>query len=164
MNKILLGCLLCLPFLFWSGTRIVKSYQFNVGCTQHMARAAHANTIDLATKEMQIVATYMENHNLTSGIVSIFFHQPSNDVGFWYSNMKQSLEELQNIKPDASQLERSNVLMKLRETLLQQGESGSSVIVPDGISIYPNNVAYFMWAILGLILGTIGICLVLGDL
>ncbi len=43
-----------------------------------------------------------------------------------------------------SALERTNVLIKLRETLLDTGK-GTKVTVPDGLAIFPNNK---LWAFL----------------
>jgi hypothetical protein len=87
---------------------------------------------------------------LTTGIVSLFLQQPKNDVKFWYTNIKASYDELSSLSEDATPLEKSNMLMKLRETLVDQGES-TSVTCPNGISIYPFNVAYFWWSILSLL-------------
>ena len=134
--------------LVGTGVRIYKGYSFDINCKSHLKRAADANTVETAKKELNISLVYMEKNNLTSGIVSIILKQPKNDIGFWYENIKASRDELNNISPETSQLEKTNVLMKLRETLLDNGES-TTVTCPDGISIYPMNVLYFFWACIG---------------
>ena len=69
--------------------------------------------------------------------------QPKNDVGFWYRNMKNAYQELDNLPDDSSALEKANVLMKVRESLVDQGESSVMVTLPQDLSIFPNNVLYF---------------------
>lgn len=135
----------------WSTVRIVKSVQFNINCTQYIKRAADANTVELAKEELAKAISYAEENNLTEGVVSIFFHQPSNDIGYWYKNMTEAYTELEKLPEDVSSLEKTNVLMKLRETLTDENNSGVVVTFPDGISIYPSNVLYFWWGILSII-------------
>lgn len=139
----------------WATVRIVKSVSFDTNCTQYLKRAADANSIEMAEEELQKAISYAESNNLTEGRVSIFLNQPKNDVGYWYQNMKASYEELENLPSDSSPLEKTNVLMKLRETLTDTSDGDISVTVPNGISIYPYNLAYFLWSILSLIGATV---------
>lgn len=132
----------------WSVDRIVNAVEFSTNCKQYLKRAADANTIETAKEELAKAISYAEENNLTEGVVSIFLHQPKNDVGYWYNNMKEAYAELENLPEDATPLEKTNVLMKLRETLTDESESGVSVTVPEGISIYPSNVSYFWWGLL----------------
>ncbi len=136
----------------WATVRNVKSVQFDINCTQYIKRAADANTVETAKEELSKAISYAEKNNLTEGVVSIFLHQPKNDVGYWYKNMTESYSELENLPEDATSLEKTNVLMKLRETLTDEEDSEVSVTVPDGISIYPSNVSYFGWGLLSGIL------------
>lgn len=71
--------------------------------------------------------------------------------GYWYQNMKEAYNELENLPEDATSLEKSNVLMDLRESLTDEGESSAHAIIPEGISIYPRNVEYFWWIILSVV-------------
>lgn len=135
----------------WSTVRIVKDVQFDNNCAQYIKRAADANTIERAKEELEKAISYAEKNNLTEGVVSIFLHQPKNDIGYWYQNMTEAYDELENLPEDATSLEKTNVLMKLRETLTDETESGVSVTIPNGISIYPGNVAYFWWGLLSII-------------
>ena len=146
-----LAIIATIVFGAWTTVRIVKYVQFDFNCTQYIKRAADANTVELAKEELEKVISYAEENNLTKGTVSVFFHQPKNDVGYWYSNLTESYAELEKLPEDASSLEKTNVLMKLRETLTDENETGVVVTIPDGISIYPNNILYFWWGILSFI-------------
>ncbi len=140
-----------LIFCAWATTRIVKNVQFELGCSQYIKRAADANTVELAKKELAKAISYAEENNLTEGVVSVFLHQPKNDVGYWYKNMTEAYAELESLPEDTTSLEKTNVLMKLRESLTDSSKSKVTVTVPDGISIYPANVLYFWWGMLSLI-------------
>ncbi len=45
----------------------------------------------------------------------------------------------------ASQLEKDNALMKIREVLVDIGSSGVSVTLPVHINLYPYQGLYFFW-------------------
>lgn len=123
--------------------RIVFGISFSMNCTQYLKRAADANTIELAKDNLSIAIKYLEENNLTDGIVSIFIHQPENDINFFYSNLRSSQDELSKVTSNTSQMEKSNLLMKLRETLIDHDKEGTAVTCPNGISIYPYNKLYF---------------------
>ncbi len=150
MSKIfmVLAIIATIVFGAWSTVRIQKAVQFDMNCTQYIKRAADANTVETAKEELAKAISYAEENNLTEGVVSVFLHQPINDIGYWYKNMVESYSGLDNIPEDATSLERSNALMKLRETLTDGGESGVSVTIPNGISIYPRNVSFFWCGLL----------------
>lgn len=151
---LVLAIIFSLLFGMWAGIRIYSSIQFDHQCEAYLKRAADANTVEIAKDNLAKAIKYAEDNNLTKGIVSVFMHNPKNDIGFWYDNMKACYEELDNLPEDASSLERTNMLMKLRESLVDTGES-TSVTVPDGISIYPHNVMYFWWGWITLILASV---------
>ena len=142
-----------IAFSAWVIIRTVKEVQFNMNCSQYIERATNANTVETAKEELAKAISYAEENDLTKGIVSIFFHQPQNDVEYWYKNMTESYAELEKLPEDATSIEKTNVLMNLRETLTDQ--EGVSVTIPSGISIYPNNVAYFLWGLLSGIFGLV---------
>lgn len=144
-----------LVFGAWAIVRIVKWVQFDTECTQYLKRAADANNVETAKEELAKAISYAEKHDLTEGVVSIFLHQPKNDVGYWYKNMTEAYVELDNLPEDVTSLEKTNVLMKLRETLTDEEESGVSVTIPDGIEIYPSNLLYFLWGVCSAIAGVI---------
>lgn len=157
--KAFAGVILILVFLAWGAAITVNYITFGIDCEGHIKRAADANTVELATQEMRTVVSYLESHGMTSGYTSVVYRTPDEDVGFWYQNLKSSLDELEMVSPQATQLEKSNLLMKLRETLLDEGQT-VSVTSPGGISIFPNNTAYAFWGILGLVVGIVGVCLI----
>lgn len=128
------------------GLRISKKVAFKQNVSGYLKRAADANTIELAEEELTKAITYLEAENLTSGYTSILWQTPDEDIDFWYRNLKASQQELQTLESESA-LEKTNVLIKLRETLLDTGES-TKVTVPDGLSVYPNNK---MWAALMLL-------------
>jgi len=132
-------------FGIWLGVRVTNSIMFSMNCADYIKRATSANTVEMAKRELAKAIDYAERKNLTEGIVSIFLKQPKNDIGFWYENMKAGYEELDNLREDTTSLEKTNVLMKLRESLTDSNDKGTSVTVPDGITVYPYNVVYFIW-------------------
>lgn len=144
---LVLAIIFSLIFCGWMVVRIVAAIQFNINCEEYIKRAADANTIEMAKEELAKAIDYTEQNNLTEGIVSIFLKNPKNDVGFWYDNMVAAYEELDNLPEDSEPLEKTNVLMKLRESLTDSSSGNTEVTCPDGISIYPNNVLYFWWSI-----------------
>jgi hypothetical protein len=141
-----------LVLIAWTVMRIVYGVGFEMNCSQYLKRAADANAVELAQANLKTAIEYAEREHLTNGIVSIILHQPGNDIGFWYSNLVASQEELRRVTKDTTQMEKSNLLMKLRETLTDNGKEGTSITCPDGISIYPYNTLFFWWIMGGLIL------------
>lgn len=95
---------------------------------------------------------------MTEGYTSILYRTPDEDVGFWYNNLRQSLEELKTVTADATKLERSNLLMKLRETILDDGRDGVSVTIPPGMSRFPYNTGFCLWGWLSFIL--LAVCVI----
>ena len=123
---------------------MIKGKLLEQNCTGYLMRAADANTVETAKGELQKVIVYLEEHELTRGNTSVFFNSPKNDIGFWYKNLKESEKELSKIDSTTSSLEKTNVLMKLRETLIDNGESGDEVTMPEGLSKYPNNILWYI--------------------
>lgn len=147
------GCILIgsiVSQLACCGMRGIQTIQFQQECGGYVKRAADANTVPMAEQELARVVLYLEEKNLTEGYTSVFYRTPNEDVGFWYRNLKSALEELRKIQPDATQLETSNVLIKLRETLLDRDDEKTSVTVPAGIEVYPYNKAFAYWTLLSL--------------
>lgn len=158
MRRFIITILFGLLFITWGVTRFVAGFNFDRYCEGYLKRAADANTIEMARNELAIALRYMEAHGLTSGSTAIVFPTPDEDVGFWYRNVKTSHEELVSLPATTTPLERTNVLMKLRETLLDTNSSGNVVTLPPGISLYPQNASYAFWGWGSLIFG----CMALG--
>lgn len=128
--------------------QIREAISFDKNCIQYLKRASNANSVEMAKEELGKAISYAERHKLTEGIVHIFIQQPKNDIGYWYSNMVTAYEELDNLSENSTPLEKTNVLMKLRETLT---DNNDDVTVPEGISIYPNNACFFWCSLILLI-------------
>lgn len=125
--------------------RITKSVSMKQNCTGYLKRAADANTVETAKEQLQRSIQYLEVNNLTKGYTSVLWKTPDEDIEFWYNNLKASERELLKVDSLTASMEKTNLLMKLRETLLDNGKSGDDLTVPLGLSRYPNNG---MWGIL----------------
>lgn len=137
--------LLAILTLVGTGAVIYKRIDFKQNCAGRLERAANANTVELAVKELNAAIQYAEVKGYTTGYTSVIYWTPDEDVEYWYNNLCASRQELLNLPDSASTLEKTNTLMKLRETLTDNGEYGTRVIYPDGLQFYPHN---FLWGIL----------------
>lgn len=117
---------------------------FEKNCGGYLKRAADSNTVEIAKKELGLAVKYLEENKITDGSTHVFWNTPSTDVGFWYRNIKASQEELNKVGSEVSQLEKTNLLMKLRETLLDHSEKGDIVTVPYQIHLFPRNSLFFI--------------------
>lgn len=122
----------------------VKYIQYTISIEGYLKRAGDSNSVELAQDNLRKALGVIEERGMTSGNTGVLWHSPGNDVSFWYANLKTSLDELSTLNPEATSLEKSNMLMKLRETLLDEGEN-ISITAPAGISVYPNNALFFWW-------------------
>lgn len=113
--------------------------QFNWACEEYLKRAADASDIKIASNELNKAIDYIEKNNLTKGYTSIFVNTPEDDINFWYKNIKQAKLTLDLVNHKSSELEKTNILIKLRETLTDQNGNKIYVTVPQGISAYPYN-------------------------
>lgn len=129
--------------LTWATVRIVKAVKLQHNCAAYASRAIGAANIETAKTELSRVIDYAERENLTEGVVSVFFRNPKNDIGYWYGTLKATYQALEDFPVDAGQLAETNFLMRMHESLEEVG-------IPDGISIYPNNAFYFWWSIVSL--------------
>jgi len=127
---------------------MIRGKLFEQNCSGYLMRAADANTVETAKGELQKAIVYLEEHELTRGNTSFFFNSPKNDIGFWYKNLKESERELSKIDSTTSSLEKTNVLMKLRETLIENTEKGDDVTMPERLAQYPNHA---LWSFLNTI-------------
>lgn len=132
--------LFIVPCIPWT-ISIVEGVQFSANCGDYLKLAADANSIDMAEKHLTSAITYLENNNLTSGHTKIFIYYPKNDIGLWYENLKIAQTQLQEMQAgEYTELEQSNMLMKLRETILDEN---GVLTHPEGISLYPNYATMF---------------------
>jgi len=156
MGIIVLGfVLVSLTFIFCAYLFFLH-IQFNRKCGGHLKRAADANTVETAKKELAMAINYMEKKELTSGYTSILYTTPDEDVGFWYENIKSAYQELDRVNPDATQLEKTNILMKLRETLMD----GNNLTVPKAVQRHPHNRLFLVLFIVFFGLSIVGVFMV----
>lgn len=136
-------CVICfiIPCIVY-GAAIVKVIRMDANCIDYFRMAADANSVEIAEKHLTSGIDYIEEHNLTSGNTKIFVYSPKKDLGLWYENLKTAQTQLRELmeKDDLTELEESNALMKLRETLFN---SGGGVNHPSMISFYPGHVVWF---------------------
>lgn len=134
-----------LVFCIWGLLRLERGIEFDRNCVQYIREATYANSIEAAKENLEVAISYAEDHNLTEGVVSIFFKQPKNDIGYWYKNMTEAYSELEAINENTPFSKQESTLIDIRETL-------TNSTIPDGISIYPNNVLYFWVGLVSFIL------------
>jgi hypothetical protein len=156
--KTLFGTLLLVFSLTVFITLIVMGINFNRNCGGYLKRAADSNSIEMAKTELSRAINYLELRGDTLGYTSVIYKTPDEDIAFWYHNIKSCWRQMNEININTTELEKTNVLMKLRETLLDnKGETGDQLTKPNGISKFPNNV---FWALLSTLatLSLIGAC------
>ena len=135
----------------------VKLIHFNQDCAGYLKQAADANTAAIALDRVTKALDYIERNRLTEGYTSVLWTTEDENIGFWYSNLKASQQELTEAL-GSSQLEQTNVLMKLRETLTEPTDSGVAITCPSGLWKYPNNAMYAVIAWVVNILGLLAFC------
>lgn len=145
--KVFIATVLTILALSIFGVVIVKSISMKQNCTGYLKRAADANTVETAKEQLEKSISYLEANGLTTGYTSVLWRTPDEDIEFWFKNLKASQNELSKVDSTTSSLEKSNLLMKLRETLIDNGEKGDNLTVPKGLSRYPNNTIFgiLMW-------------------
>ena len=116
----------------------MKSIEFEQGCGSYLKNAADANTPEIALERINHALKYIEDKGLTQGYTSIFWKTEDENVEFWYMNIKACQKELVCCL-NGTQLEKSNVLMKVRESLTDNGEKGIELTIPNGIHKFPEN-------------------------
>jgi hypothetical protein len=154
---IALAVVCCIPPFVILGVEVYREWRFYIDCTGHLKRAADANTTELAKQELGSALKFLESKNMTSGHTAVLFQTPDTDVSFWYQNLKASLNELQQLPTNAQQLEKSNVLLKLRETLLDHGQGGDVITKPTDIALFPDNKHFFFAYAISIIVGIVSV-------
>jgi hypothetical protein len=164
-EKITFGIILCMPLVLASVAHIIVGIGFNQDVSGHLKRAADANSVEMARNELSAALEGMKDRGCTSGRSHVLWYTPSCDVGFWHDNIESAKLELDSFPTDAEPLVVSNQLMKLRETLLDDGSGGVSVTLPPNIVVYPNQTGWlagWIFSVLGAIVGVILFCVGLG--
>lgn len=154
MKKITKGnfcnALLIMSFLslcIWAGVRIYASFRFDTTIDGYLDNYAESGTLEEAEKNLSLALEALENRNLDSGQISIFFNNPNENLGIWYQNLVSSRDEL-HFALTESPINKSIILDKQKTGL---SASGKYVSKPNGISIYPYNKQFFWWSIISLL-------------
>lgn len=137
--------------------------EFNQNCKGYLKQAADANTVELALDRLDKALSYAERKGWTDGYTSILWKTEDENIGFWYDNLKASRQELILVQK-SSQLEQTNVLMRLRETLIESTDKGSVITYPAGLWKYPHNELYAVLAWIVNILGFIALTFIVARL
>lgn len=133
MKTILISLSIVL-FVSCLGYGTYKAIVFDTQCKEYLSLAANANSIELAKSNLDKAIQYIEKNQLTSGNSAIFIKSPSNNITLWYANLKACQKEIWELSvKGGTTLEQTNLLMKLRESLL----NNEVVIVPKFLSMYP---------------------------
>lgn len=153
-----IAILLFIAALITPVTCLIKNIKFNQECGGYLKQAADANTVELALERLDKAITYVEANGLTSGYTSILWKTEDENIEFWYRNLKMCKRELETCS-DTSKLEQTNLLLKVRESLTETYDGTSEIIIPPGISRYPNNTFYaiLLWLSLIALLISIGL-------
>lgn len=154
--KVIIGLLMIVVACILWAVPVVRSIQFDRACGGHLGLAAVASSVETATKELDIAISYLEEERITKGYTSIFYNTPDEDIGFFYGNLKAARNELATLPETSTQLEKTNTLMKLRETLTSGGEHGEVLNTPAGISRYPYNGVILFQILLGIVIAVVG--------
>ena len=133
--SLMLCALALVVVLIWSS---VLAIRFDQAIEGYLKQAADSNTVPHARERLDIALRNIEKWNLTSGSSHVLWMTPKHDIGFWYENLKAARQDLDTVTEESTPLERSNVLMKLRETILDNGNDGTCVTAPPNISIHPH--------------------------
>jgi hypothetical protein len=127
------------PLITWT-ISTVEGIQFDANCGDYLKLAADANDVNVAEKHLSRAISYIEANNLTHGDTGVFIYKPQNDIGVWYENLKTAQTQLQEMQANGyTELEESNMLMKLRETLMDE----ERITHPSDISLFPYHVLMF---------------------
>lgn len=155
-SAVFVGLLLVVVAVLMTTVIAIRKIDAKQGCFGHLELAANANTVELAEKELGTALNYIEARGWTSGYTSVIYRTEDENVGFWYNNLKSAHEELLTLSDDSSPLEKTNVLMKLRESLIVNKEHGDVISKPVGILYYPNNLGWGIYRAILIILFILG--------
>jgi hypothetical protein len=150
-----------IALLLWTVPAAYTTIKFDRDCGGYLERAAIASSVDSAVKELSVAINYLEKNNLTKGYTSVLYVTPDEDMGFFYNNLVSARHELVTLPASATQLEKTNTLMKLRETLTS---SSDLLVAPAGISRFPDNGLFVFIVLLGFILVIAGALLLASGL
>ena len=134
------------------GVCIFKRIEFKQNCSGYLHQAADASTVEICLDRLTKAIDYVEARGWTEGYTSVLYKTEDENVGFWYQNLKLCQDVL-TASVGQESLVQSNVLMRVREVLTDNGEKGTKLTIPDGLVYYPNNLPWalarlFAWIML----------------
>lgn len=150
MKKFLAILLLIISICF-GVYMVILSITFDQKCGGYLKQVADANTIELALDRINKAIDYIEAKHLTSGYTSIIYKTEDENIGFWYNNIIACRNELESAI-NTTQLEQTNVLMKVRESLIDTVEGDTVLTIPQGICRYPNNLLFAILSFMAIIM------------
>ena len=109
----------------------VKEIKFDQKCLGFLKQTADANTPELASERLAIAIKYLEDNNLTNGYTSVLWKTEDENIEFWYNNLLACQNEINELidNENTTQLEKSNVLVKVGESLTDENESGTELYI-----------------------------------
>lgn len=150
------------------GYHITAGIQFDRECRGYLKRAADANSLEMADRELGRALGYLRMRGIDTeagrnlgtfpDYTSIFYTSPDEQLSFFYDNLVASQNDVRSViaKGDkATPTDTSNTLIKLRETLLDHSQNGESVTFPDGLDVYPYNARLLFLVIFPLIISAL---------
>lgn len=140
-----------ISLISWGICRSYKNIEFGLNCEKFLNRAAEASSPQDALASLRIVLDYCEQHNLKFGSTSLIYATDNNNIGLWYTKIVASYISLDALREDASLKEYTIVVEKIHDKLTVTDDKGKTIVTyPEGISIYPYNGRYMMWAIISI--------------
>jgi hypothetical protein len=123
----------------------------------------------LAQEKLGEAIKWMEANGFTEGSSHVWIKTPPCDIGFFYKNLISAKEDLDKFPAPPSEanaeaqsnydLAESNQLMKLRETLVDEGgDSGPEVTCPPNMAIYPSQMLWW-WIWPGCVLWAVAVAI-----
>lgn len=161
--KIAGGVFATVVFLAWGAIRVYAAVTYNIAIENHISRAASSPNPTVAIEELDVAIKGAAERGLTSGNTGIIFTYPNNDLGFWYRRLVDSRQILAALPPNDSALEISNTMIRVHETLIGSDKNGQKIIEPNGISVFPHNVALAWMAWVSLLSACVFWLLVIVD-
>lgn len=132
-------------------------YSFKWNCEEYLKRAADSASPEKCGEELDKAIEYAKDNNLTKGNTGIFFKTPACDIKFWFENLEKAREALKEVGGQATAMEKSNVLMRVRETLLDSADKSVEVTLPPKIELYPHVLVFSVMFWIGAIVGILGL-------
>jgi len=136
------SCVLVATMVTTIMSMFIQSMELDRCCLQHLRLAANASTVDMAESQLRTAISWLERHKGKTGSTALIYRTPDTDYGYWLANLKASADELRQLGPDSTQTDRTNTLLKLRETIMDNDASGSYVAVPENLATFPCTGSY----------------------